>query len=188
MATKFRRRMATIATPLLVLMAGCLALDGVKTKDLPTGTPVQAAATWQTYVVFAADPAREGARTPGLVGRLYLFGQQADIPIVAPGKVEVRLYPDIPEAKAPVAPLEVWQFDPETLKGKLQHDVIGWGYSLALPWSTYKPDLSRVRLTVRFEPSKGGAPLFAQETHLTLHGDGPPEVIATTATPAVAAP
>jgi hypothetical protein len=141
---------------------------------------VQAAAVWQPYVLFAADPTHEGATTPGLAGRLYLFGSQADLPIVTPGKAQVRLYPDPPSPGAPDVPLEVWQLDPDTLKAKLQHDPIGWGYSLLLPWSTYRPELTHVRLTVRFEPAKGGAPLFAQETHLSLHGQGPPQVVSTT--------
>ena len=142
-------------------MAGCLTLDG-RMKDLPTGVPVQAAATWQTYVLFASDPTREGARTPGLAGRLYLVGAQADVPIFAPGKVEVRLYADNPGSRTRRTPKATdnarWKcgnIDPETLKGKLQHDAIGWGYSLLLPWGTYQPDLTHVRLTVRFEPTKG---------------------------------
>jgi hypothetical protein len=168
---------------LFVLAAGCVALDG-QVRDVPTGVPVQAAATWQTYVLFASNPAREGARMPGLAGRLYLFGPQVDFPIAAPGRVEVRLYPDTASDPKgpPEAPLEVWRFDPDTLKAKLQHDAIGWGYSLLLPWSTYNPDLTHVRLTVRFDPLKGGAPLFAQETRLTLHGQGPPEVVSTSTT------
>jgi hypothetical protein len=173
-----RRRQGVVAAA-LVLTAGCLTLD-YKAHDVPTGTPAQAAATWQTYVLFAADPAREGASTPGLAGRLYLFGAQGDLPVAAPGKVQVRLYPDPPDGKKVETPLEVWDLDPETMRGKLQRDAIGWGYTLLLPWGTYSPDLTHVRLTVRFEPSRGGPPLYAQETHLALHGQGPPAVITTT--------
>jgi hypothetical protein len=182
MVAKRGRRIVAAAGPLLVLLAGCLTLDN-KVKDVPTGVPAQAAATWQTYVLFGTDPVREGATTPGLAGRLYLFGPQADIPIAAPGNVQVRLYVDEPNAGSPDVPLEIWNLDPETLKGKLQHDVIGWGYSLLLPWSKYRPELTHIRLTVRFEPAKGGLPLYAPETRLTLHGQGPPEVISTTSTP-----
>jgi hypothetical protein len=164
-----------------LLLSGCVTLDA-KVKDAPCGTPVQAVATWQTYVLFGADPTREGASTPGLAGRLYLFGPQADFPLAAPGSVEVRLYPEPPNPAAPEAPLEVWRLDPETLKGTLQRDAIGWGYSLLLPWGTYRPDLTHVRLTVRFDPAKGGTPLSAQETHLTLHGQGPPPILGSTTT------
>ena len=185
MTASWRQRIAMATVPWLALAAGCVSLDVTGGKDIPTGVPVQAAATWQTYVIFAADPAHEGASTPGLAGRLFLFGQQADMPIIAPGKVQVRLYCDEPGAKAET-PLEIWNLDPDTLKAKLQRDAIGWGYSLLLPWGTYRPELTHVRLTVRFEPTHGGPALFAQETHLALHGQGPPAVIATTSTPAPA--
>jgi hypothetical protein len=175
MVTKCRQWIAIATGPLLVLIAGCFTLDGRET-ELPAGIPVQAAAGWQPYVLFAADPTHEGALTPGLAGRLYLFGSKAYVPIAAAGKVEVRLYPDPPNPGAPDAPLEIWRLDSQTLKGKLQHDPVGWGYSLLLPWGTYRSDLTHVRLTVRFDPEKGGPPIYAQETHLTLHGDGPPQV------------
>jgi hypothetical protein len=166
-------------------MAGCLAFD-TSTKAIPTGIPLQAAVTWQTYVVFGADPARQGAKVPGLAGRLYLFGSEMDSPIFVPGKAEVRLFVDQPDSGPTEIPLEVWQLDPETLRSKLQHDAIGWGYSLILPWTKYRPDLTHVRLTVRFEPTRGGAPLYAQETRLALHGEGPPQVVSTTTTAAKA--
>jgi hypothetical protein len=162
----------------LSMVAGCLALDN-KAKEAPTGTPVQSLAVWQSFVVFGSDPTREGTTRPGLAGRLYLLGSQ-DINLAAPGKVQVRLYADPPNPGAPDVPLEIWDLDSETLKGKLQRDLIGWGYSLLLPWSTYRPDLTHIRLTVRFEPTKGGAPLYAPETHLTLQAQGPPTITSST--------
>jgi len=191
MTASCRQRMAIAAAPWIAFAVGCVSLDVTKVRDIPTGVPVQAAATWQTYVLFAADPTHEGASTPGLAGRLFLFGQQADMPIIASGKAQVRLYSDEPGAATSDAPLEIWNLDPDTLKGKLQRDAIGWGFSLLLPWGTYRPELTHVRLTVRFEPTHGGPALYAQETHLALHGQGPPAVIATTSTtptPAVQTP
>jgi hypothetical protein len=189
MTARCRQRIAIAVAPWLVLAAGCVTLDVTKARDIPCGVPVQAAVTWQTYVLFAADPTHEGASTPGLAGRLFLFGPQADMPLVAAGNVQVRLYNDEPGAAKTEAPLEIWNLDPDTLKGKLQRDAIGWGYSLLLPWGTYRPDLTHIRLTVRFEPTHGGPALYAQETRLALHGQGPPAVIATTtAAPASQAP
>jgi hypothetical protein len=181
MVAKRRRRIVATAGPLLVLMAGCLTLDD-KLRDVPTGTPVQIGATWQPFVVFGTDPTREGASTPGLAGRLYVCSQTG-LPIGAPGNVEVRLYPDPPNPGAPDTPLEIWKIDSATLRSKLQRDMAGWGYSLQLPWGTYKPELTHVRMTVRFDPCNGSLPLFTQNPHLTLHGDGPPQVISTTSTP-----
>ena len=50
-------------------------------------------------------------------------------------------------------------------------DLVGWGYSLFLPWATYKPEINRVHLKVRYLPLKGG-PLYAASAPMTL---GDPE-------------
>jgi hypothetical protein len=175
------RQWIVAATPLLLIATGCVGLD-CKTKDLPIGVPMQAAAYWKTYVLFGADPAHDGAKCPALAGRVVLYSQ-AGTPVVAPGKMQVRLFSDMPGEKKSDTPLEVWELDADTLKGKLQRDVVGWGYSLILPWGTYNPELTHVRLTVRFEPATGGMPLFAQESRLTLHGDGPPKVMSSSTEP-----
>lgn len=174
-----RQGFVTAASALLVLTAGCVGLDLVANAP-PAVPPVQAVATWQPYVLFAPDPARNGATAAGLAGRLYLFGPQLDHPIAAEGRLQVRLFPDPPDPAKPDTPLEVWEIDADTLRGKLQRDAIGWGYNLLLPWGTYRPELSHIRMTVRFDPVQG-VPLFAQETHLNLHGQGPPQVHTTTA-------
>jgi hypothetical protein len=182
MVAKYRQWLASAAGLVLALSSGCLTLDGGKVREAPTGTAVSAATTWQNYVVFGPDAARDGKTIAGLVGRLYLFSQ-SDVPITETGKLEVRLYPDLPNRPPTDVPLNVWRFDPEILKGRLQRDAIGWGYSLVLPWDNYRPDLTHVRLTVRFDPARGGMPLYAPETRLTLHGEGPPQVSATTKLP-----
>ena len=41
-----------------------------------------------------------------------------------------------------------------------------------LPWPTYRPDVTRVRIAVRFDPEQG-YPLYASETRLTLDTSAP---------------
>jgi hypothetical protein len=178
-----RQWVVAAAGPVLAALAGCLAMDN-RVHEAPTGTAVTAAATWQNFVLFGPDTVHEGKTIAGLAGRLYLFSS-SDSLTTAAGKVEVRLYPDPPDPANPEAPLEVWRIDAETLKSRLQRDMMGWGYSLVLPWSTYRPELTHVRLTVRFDSTKGGMPLYAPETHLTLHGEGPPPISSTTTIPGV---
>ena len=55
--------------------------------------------------------------TPGLVGRLYLFGPEIDFPLPADGALTVDLYvapPDKPDGA--LTHLEQWRIDKETLK------------------------------------------------------------------------
>jgi len=156
------------------LVGGCLGLEAFLTpKDPPpTGTPCRVVTTWAREVTFTPDPVNGGANTPGLAGRLYLFGPEITFPMLCGGQLTVDLYdarPEVNEGK-PVL-LEQWLIDSATLQRLQKKDTIGWGYTLFLPWGTYRPEINRVLLKVRFNPVKG-TPLFADPTTLTL-GIGP---------------
>ena len=76
----------------LILTAGCTTLDPfVASGDGPPGGAVyQVVATWRNEVIFAPDPTHAGAPTPGLAGRMYLFGPQIDFPVQGDGGVVAR--------------------------------------------------------------------------------------------------
>lgn len=152
------------------LLSGCVGLEHFldKPEKPPTGKVCQVVATWNRHVAFAPDPANGGVLTPGIVGRLYLFGPQIDFPLAAEGCLTVDLFDDRPRAEgAPPVLLEEWRLDKDTLANLLRKDTIGWGYTLFLPWGTYKPDLTRVRLKLRYDPV-GGTPLYTESGPLTL--------------------
>jgi hypothetical protein len=144
-------------------------------KDAPTGTPCQVTTTWHREVDFVPDPTHDGQLTPGIAGRLYLFGPEIGFPLLAEGTAVVELFDETPRPTGPnPVALEQWRVDPVTLKRLCKKDTIGWGYTLFLPWGTYRPDIGVVKLKVRFEPAKGGAPLYAPESPLTLdHSNNP---------------
>src|SRR2546425_341996 len=62
----------------LVHLAGCSCMDGLCKKDepKPTCTVCKIVATWNPEVAHAPDVVHGGAPVPGLVGRIYLFGQE----------------------------------------------------------------------------------------------------------------
>jgi hypothetical protein len=161
----------------LVFVAGCVTLPKADKEDpMPHGEVRQTVATWNHQVVFAADPVHGGVESPGLVGRLYLFGQEVSFPVIDDGSVIVDLYDDSQSEEKSAAevangsqqlPLEEWRFDPITLKKLAKKDMIGWGYTLFLPWGTYKPDIHQVHLKVRYLTAKG-IPFFAESGPLSL--------------------
>ena len=160
--------------PLVALAGGCVTLDCLRPADEPPppGVPCRVVAWWQPHVVFTPDSARQGVSAPGLAGRLYLFGPTIDFPQVGDGGVLVELYDDAvnpPTGKL----LEQWQIDKDTLKRLLKKDAIGWGYTLFLPWGSYRPDITRVHLTCRYEPAKG-TPLYADASPLTVEHEPSP--------------
>jgi hypothetical protein len=165
---------AGLATALLLALLfapGCVVTDGFTAKDAPPkpGHPCQLATTWINKVQSAPDTVHNGAPMPGIVGRVYLFGETIDYPQVGDGGMVIDMYDDThgPAEK----PLEEWVLDPVALKKFLKKDTVGWGYTLFLPWTTYRPDVTKVRLTCRYDPIGGGSPLFAPPSPLTLdHG------------------
>jgi hypothetical protein len=159
---------------LTALSAGCVSLGALLGPEGASSTvPVcQIVAIWCHDVKFAPDPVRGGALAPGLAGRLYLFGPQIDFPLIGDGSLQVDLYDEGPRAQGGEPRLlEVWRIDRDTLRRLLKRDTIGWGYTLFLPWGTYKPEITRVRLKLRYDPQKG-TPLFTESGSLTLQGDG----------------
>jgi hypothetical protein len=180
---------------LLFAAPGCLALEkccpGCDKNCPPKPTDVcQVVATWSKEVYYVPDPTRGGTPGPGLAGRVYLFGPNIDCPRVGDGGMVVELYDD---AAAPGGKLlEQWQFDKETLKKLLKKDIIGWGYTLFLPWGTIRPDITRVHLTCRYDSPQG--PLYAPTSPITLQhppspvGSGVATAAAATPAPAATAP
>jgi hypothetical protein len=150
----------------LAAFTGCTTLDAfIADPTCILAEPIcQIETTWHNEVVFSPDPTRQGAPGPGIAGRLYLFGEKVGHPRAGDGKVTFDLYDEAQlKAGEPVAPIERWQFDPATLQKLLRKDMIGWGYTVFLPWGTYKPEcLSKPYvLKVRYD-QLSGTPLFTE--------------------------
>ena len=175
------RRAAFASFPLLIL-SGCVTLDPGPSSDdagkSATAAPNQLVAFWQPDVQFTPDPANGGAEKPTLFGRVYLFGPDLKYPMIGDGKLVVDLYRGPIPRDGAAQPLEEWRFDPATLKGLAKRDFLGWGYTVPLPWGTYRPDLTCVQMKVRYEPAKG-APLYADGAPMAVKNgeqDGGPVV------------
>jgi len=146
-------------------------------SDRPTGAICQVAATWKNDVLFTPDPTHGGNPIPGLAGRLYLFGPEMGTPLIGDGTLIVDLFDEANPKKddnGNPTPLEEWRIDKETLRRLERRDVVGWGYTLFLPWATYKPEITQVHLKVCYQPAKG-MPYYAYSSPMTL-GDGDTKV------------
>jgi hypothetical protein len=166
---------ARIVSPLMILAAlsgaGCIGADKIKNpfKSAPDSIrPAQAVAAWNNKVVYAPDPLRGGAAVPYLMGRLYLFGPEVGAPLVGDGSLVVDLYDLTPRGPGsePVM-LQEQRYDPETLKRFVKEDLFGMGYTVYLPWLTYRPDITQVNLILRYDPAKGQS-LLHQSGPLTV--------------------
>jgi hypothetical protein len=161
-----------------VMIPGCHLLDKQpevsKGPPAPTGTPVEVSTFWQSKIYMLPDPGNHGAKGPGVVGRVFLFGQDAKA-LSCEGELYVELYDDqyerYPGAKGPVK-LETWTIDKLTLNKLLQKDDIGWGYTLFLPTAECKPNVTRVHMMVSFTPDHGHT-LYSQSNTMKMTHDDP---------------
>jgi hypothetical protein len=127
------------------------------------------AVAWRNRIDHLPDPARDGAMGQGLAGQVFLFGPR-DQPAPADGTLTVDLYDETPRpAGFPANKPERWQFKKDVLRNLRSMDErFGPCYVVFLPWPAYRPDVTRVRIRVRFDPDQGGFPLYAEETKLTI--------------------
>ncbi|MFM7540654.1 MAG: hypothetical protein ACKO9Z_13445 [Planctomycetota bacterium] len=132
--------------------------------------PCQLVSTWKNEVIHVADPVHGGSATPGLAGRFYLFGEEVDSPIEAEGTLIVDLYDLSKGPSAAQTPLENWQIDPVTLKKLKRKDPVGEGYTLFLPWATYRPDITRIQLKLKYDAG-GEFPLYGDTGPISLNTD-----------------
>jgi len=94
---------------------------------------------------------------------MYLFGPVVGTPLTGDGSLEVLLSD---ETNGPPVQKEVWLIDAATLNSLLRKDMLGWGYTLFLPWTTYRADIGKVLLKVCYKPATG-TPIYF-ESHITL--------------------
>jgi hypothetical protein len=151
-------------------LAGCVTLDvSLHSGDRPpTGPVAQVVTTWETEVYFVPDPVNGGSPTPGLAGRLYLFGPDQPVSLAGDGSLLVKLtQDDAPGPDGQPRVLEQWEIDPRSLSRLLHKNRIGWGYTLFMPLGSYNESITHVHLVACYRP-KDGAPLYAMSQALTL--------------------
>ena len=121
------------------------------------GEAVRLTAAWNNKVAFAPDPTKGGEPMPSLVVRLWLFGPDHGVPVVAPdGEILVALWDSSKQAAGEKPILrELWHIDRETAMKFRKPDAIGDGYTLLLPWSNYHVDIKQVNLLVRYNGADG---------------------------------
>lgn len=172
---------------LLSLGAGCVTTStALRPKELapPPQSAFQVHATWENRVLMTQDVVNNGKPLLGLGGRLYLFGQELSHPVSGDGMAIVEVA-DVTYANAQTKPqlLERWEIDADTLKRLMRKDMIGWGYTLFLPWQTYRPDITKVQLQVRYVPAKG-LPLFSPPSVIALRNEAPAVTVSQREVPA----
>ncbi|MCS6865933.1 MAG: hypothetical protein RMJ56_14385 [Gemmataceae bacterium] len=165
---------STAATPVPAVASGLPKMPNLANIATQLGfktQPSELALGWRNRVAYLPDPARQGVMSPGLVGQMFLFGYNGSKLefVEADGILTVDVIDKTPRppGATPLRP-ERWQFNTEMLK-RLQtvDETFGRSYVLFLPWPAYRPDVTRVEISARFDPSSGHT-LYSPPSILTL--------------------
>jgi|GEM_PF-1550760 len=141
-----------------------------KEKSRPVA---EIATAWRNKIEYLPNPAANGAMQPGLAGQVFLYTADAK-PAQAQGSLIIDLIDETPRPPGipPITP-ERWEFKKDVLKNlRTLDERFGECYVVFLPWPTYRPDVTHIRLRVRYEPEGGGFPIYAPETRLILGASG----------------
>jgi hypothetical protein len=147
------------------------------------------AVAWRNKIESLPDPTRNGAMGAGLAGQLFLFGGPKLEFVLADGVLTVDMIDDTPRPPGQTgASPERWQFSKEQLrKLRTVDDTFGKSYVLFLPWPAYRPDVTRVKISARYDPETGDT-LFSPPANVTLTADAQVWDGTTTSTPHVIVP
>jgi hypothetical protein len=159
-----------------------------KEKSRPVA---EIATAWRNKIEYLPNPAANGAMQPGLAGQVFLYTADAK-PALAHGNLIIDLIDETPRPPGipPLTP-ERWEFKKDVLKNlRTLDERFGECYVIFLPWPTYRPDVTHIRLRVRYEPEGGGFPIYAPETRLILgaSGGGISDATAAVPTPSAESP
>jgi hypothetical protein len=158
----------------VALASGCAAtgqqLAASVTADKPAPPVSRVVAIWSNQIVTGVDPAHGATPMYGLAGRVLLLSADLKENLLADGRLVVELYAPPPgQPEAPPVKMESWEIKKDILNSVYQRtDIAGRGYSLSLPWPSYRPDITRVMIRVHYEPAKG-VPVITQDS-LALDG------------------
>jgi hypothetical protein len=117
----------------------------------PAVVPCQITTRWEREIHFPANIKDGGKPIAQIVGTMLVY-----------------LYNDMPEAQDIKEPLDIWVISTADVKRLERRDAAGWGYTLLLPWTSYKPDLTRVRIQVRFDRIGGKDPLYSDMNSISF--------------------
>jgi hypothetical protein len=124
---------------------------------------------WGKQIAHLPDPTKNGALGAGVAGQMFLFGGPKMEFCEADGVLTVDLVDDTPRPDGrPAAKAERWQFPKEVLrKMKTGDETFGKSYVLFLPWPDYRPDVTRVRISARYDQEEGHT-IYAAPTTVTF--------------------
>lgn len=135
-----------------------------KSPKQPVG---QIAIAWRNWIDYLPDPTKDGKMGPGLAGQMFAFGRGFQS-VEAEGTLTIDLFDETPYPPGKPGNIpERWEFKKDALKKLRSVDErFGKCYVLFLPWPSYRPDVTRVRIVVRYDAD--GKTIYPEETTFNI--------------------
>jgi hypothetical protein len=136
--------------------------------------PCRLVSYWDRDVYQVIDSKHGGLGDPAIKGRVLFYGpEEFKKPIAAKGTLVVDWYNANTPPNAPLELLGHVVYNSSDLPKFLHTDMIGLGYTVPVPWPSYDPKYTRIRMHVYLVPDKAGDPLFAEPVIVTLNANEP---------------
>lgn len=167
---------AFVWSVLALSLAGCVTTENwisarKASSTAPKGTTVSEVSMIWKGLAVTQDSLNGGRPLPGIAGRMYLIGPDLGTPLLCDGKAIIDMYH--PNDKGKLQLLERWEIDSVTLQRLARQDVIGHGYTLFLPWSTYSTSIVQAQMRVTFVPAQAANPVYGPPTMVNIRPAAP---------------
>jgi hypothetical protein len=176
------RYFASLALPLLVVLAGCCWTPGQNIrkhfdlgKNIPwrggkhdlAARPTKLIAVWQHTVLH--QPGQPAVR--GFGGRVWFYGTDEQKPIEVDGTLEVYAFDEYDRELTQHKPDRKFVFTPEDVKKHHGDSPLGHSYSFWLPWDSVEGPPAEISLIARFTPANGSGIIAGEQTRHLLPGN-----------------
>jgi hypothetical protein len=191
-ASSMTRPLAVVALGLALAAAGCQAFQKQSNAAADSKSPAQAAdakpskpgvpvdellANWDHNIELGTNPV-DHTPMAALMGRVNFIHKDAEIgaaglpketAVAADGELTIELFDETHrQPNKPSQRLGSWTIDPKQLARLESKDaMLGTGYTLALPWPTYTPEITQVHVSLRYTP-RIGQPIIKENPAMTV--------------------
>jgi hypothetical protein len=151
-------------------LSGCVILEsaGLSKAPEPPPLPVNEVMTYWDRSIRVAQ-SDTGAPLMGVAGRVYLINDDLKRMVDAQGSIHVAIRDTTPGAPGGQYAIKCEIKEPD-LKRLKKKDMLGDGYTLFVPFESYRPDIRQIEVQVCYVP-KGGPQKYSAPTAIVLDAE-----------------
>jgi hypothetical protein len=153
-------------------VSGCVILESGTLStppELPPEPVNEVLTIWDPSIRLVANSVNNGEPLPGLAGRIYLMNETVRRMVDARGSIWVVIRDTTNGASNGQYAVKC-EFKELDLRRMKRTDKVGDGYTVFVPWETYRPDIKQIEVQVCYAP-RGGSHHYGAPEKVTLRAD-----------------